>query len=198
MMDLVQPNQHKLDIQFRLVDPSKLIFSLNFRVYVSHLCILLISALCFLRWCNPVQNNEIQFEFLFLHLRCSGLDSSSSIAGLHQCSLPVMEFCTKLFLPAPLISRLLFLLLWALWSFVYVSIKIHVISARWKQNSTLRPPFCVVSAKLLLWTLLLYRQSFPILIFALFCQQFPYNRCNFLQKKGERSTSCTSAKTASF
>ena len=102
------------------------------------------------------------------------------------------------FFPAPLISRLLFLLLWALWSFVYVSIKIHVISARWKQNSTLRPPFCVVSAKLLLWTLLVYRQSFPILIFALFCQQFPYNRCNFLQKKGERSTSCTSAKTASF
>ena len=38
MMDLVQPNQHKLDIQFRLVDPSKLIFSLNFRVYVSLLC----------------------------------------------------------------------------------------------------------------------------------------------------------------
>ena len=97
----MQPTQHKLDIQFSLLDPSELIFSLNFRVYVSLLCILLISALCFLRWYNPVQNNEIQFEFLFLHLRCSGLDSSSSIAGLHQCSLPVMEFCTKLlFFPA--------------------------------------------------------------------------------------------------
>ena len=141
----MQPTQHKLDIQFSLLDLSKLIFSQNFRVCVSLLCIEYVGKFfCassnFLRWCIPVQNNEIQLEFRFLHLRCSGLDSSSSIAGLRQCSLPVMEFCAKLlfFFPAPLISRLLFLLLWALWSFVYVSIKIHVISARWKQNSPLR------------------------------------------------------------
>ena len=100
LMDLVQPTQHKLDIQFSLQDLSKLIFSQNFRVCVSLLCIEYVGKFfCvssnFLRWCIPVQNNEIQFEFLFLHLRCSGLDSSSSIAGLHQCSLPVMEFCIK-------------------------------------------------------------------------------------------------------